>query len=91
MTEDKIEQEALNILGQLGWKVLHGPEIGPDGIGERKYNQVVLERRLGEAIKRINSQLPVAATEEVVKKAVRHHHPEMLLDNHQFHNQLIKA
>ena len=54
MTEDKVEQEALKILTTLGWEVLNGPEIGPEGTGERKYDQVVLERRLGEAINRIN-------------------------------------
>src|SRR3990167_2905831 len=88
MTEDKVEQEALKILTTLGWEVLNGPEIGPEGTGERKYDQVVLERRLSEAINRINSHLPISAVEEVVKKTVRHNHPEMLLDNHQFHSQL---
>jgi hypothetical protein len=28
MTEDKVEQNALEILASLGWQVLHGPEIG---------------------------------------------------------------
>ncbi|MEK7171050.1 MAG: type I restriction endonuclease subunit R [Patescibacteria group bacterium] len=88
MTEEKVEQEALKILDQLGWEVLNGPEIGPEGTSERKYDQVVLERRLAEAVAKINPHLPVLAIEEVVKKTIRHHHPEMLLDNHQFHSQL---
>lgn len=91
MTEDKVEQEALKILEGLGWEVLHGPEIGTEGTDERKYDQVVLERRLSEAIKRINPHLPISSIEEVAKKVIRHHHPEMLLDNHQFHSQLTEG
>lgn len=33
MTEDHIEQHALETLKSLGWGVLHGPEIGPEGSG----------------------------------------------------------
>lgn len=91
MTEDKVEQEALKILEQLGWEILNGPEIGPEGTNERKYDQVVLERRLPEAVARVNPHLPISAVEEVVKKTIRHHHPEMLLDNHQFHSQLTNG
>lgn len=31
MTESQIEQYALDILANLGWQILHGPDIGPDG------------------------------------------------------------
>ena len=41
MTEDKVEIEALEILAGLGWTVLHGPENGPDGTGERQYTDAV--------------------------------------------------
>lgn len=88
MTEEKVEQEALKILQSLGWEVLNGPEIGPEGTGERKYDEVVLRRRLAEATAKINPHLLAAAIEEVAKKVTRHHDPEMLLDNHQFHSQL---
>ena len=37
MTEDHIEQSTLETLRQMGWQVLHGPDIGPDGAGERDY------------------------------------------------------
>lgn len=88
MTEEKIEQEALKTLEQLGWQILNGPEIGPEGTGERKYEEVILTWRLSEAIARINPQLPPASIDEVVKKVARNHHPEMLIDNHQFHQLL---
>lgn len=43
MTESQIEQYALDILSNLGWQILHGPDIGPDGAAvERDLRQVVL-------------------------------------------------
>src|SRR5690554_4249237 len=36
MTEDKIEQNALKILADMGWQVLFGPDIGPDGSSTRR-------------------------------------------------------
>lgn len=37
MTEDHIEQSTLETLQQIGWQILHGTDIGPDGSGERDY------------------------------------------------------
>ena len=37
MIESQIEQYALDILANLGWQILHGPDIGPDGaVAERE-------------------------------------------------------
>lgn len=50
MTESQIEQYALDILANLGWQILHGPDIGPDGVmAERELRQVVLPERLYSA------------------------------------------
>lgn len=50
MTESQIEQYALDILANLGWQILHGPDIGPDGaMAERELRQVVLPGRLRNA------------------------------------------
>ena len=71
MTEDHIEQHALDILRDLGWRVLHGPDIGPDGSCERKYSDVVLENRLREALVRLNPEMPQTAINEAFGKVVR--------------------
>ena len=46
MTESQIEQYALDILADLGWQTMHGPDIGPDGTDERELRQVTLPKRL---------------------------------------------
>lgn len=91
MTEDKVEQNALEILQSLGWQVLHGPEIGPDGSGERQYTDAVLKQRLEEAVSRINPQIPQAARDEAIKRILRTTEPTLLLDNREFHNLLVNG
>lgn len=91
MTEDKIEQNALQILHQSGWGYLNGPEIGPDGSCERQYSDVILRKRLTNAIYRINPSISESSVDEVVKKVTQNTHPELLLDNKDFHELLING
>jgi len=91
MTEDKIEQNSLEILAELGWTLLNGPEIGPDGTNERQYTDVVLSRRLESAIELINPDVPAASRDEVIKKVIRTSSPDLLLDNKDFHNLLVNG
>ncbi len=91
MTEDKIEQNALEILASLGWQVLHGPEIGPEGTDERGYTDAALNLRLDRAIHRINPDIPVAAQAEAIKRVLRTGEPTLLLDNRDFHNLLVNG
>lgn len=91
MTEDKIEQNALQILQQTDWIILNGPEIGPDGSCERQYSDVILRRRLSDVIYRINPGISESSVDEVIKKVTQNTHPELLLDNKYFHELLING
>lgn len=91
MTEDQVEQEALKILAELGWEVLNGPEIGPDGTKERAYTDAALNERLSNAISKLNPHLSAVAKEEVIKKVIRTTEPLLLLDNHEFHDLLVNG
>lgn len=65
---DKVELPALQQLQQLGWTYLHGATFTPSATGERAYfREVVLERRLSAAIKRINPWI----SDENLRKIVR--------------------
>lgn len=88
MTEDKIEQSLLDTLAQMGWEIVNGPTIGPDGTMERGYADVVLERRLGIALGRLNPDLQPAQRDEVVKRVVRTGGADLLADNRDFHTLL---
>ena len=58
--ESDIEDAALEWLGELGWKIAHGPDIAPDTPASERddYGQVVLERRLRDALGELNPTLP---------------------------------
>lgn len=88
MTEDKIEQSLLDTLAQLGWEIVSGPTIGPDGTMEREYTDVALNRRLEIALGRLNQELTPEQREEVMKHVVRASSAELLADNQDFHTQL---
>lgn len=88
MTEDKIEQGMLDTLAQLGWEIMNGPTIGPDGTMEREYSDVVLNRRLEIALLRLNPELALERREEVIRRIVRASSTELLATNRDFHTLL---
>jgi hypothetical protein len=55
-TESVVEDAALEWFGELGYRVVHGPDIAPgEPASERQsYEQVVLEGRLREALATLN-------------------------------------
>jgi type I restriction enzyme, R subunit len=93
VTEDELEQYSLDILKRLGYEVLNGLDISPDGKNpERKsYSEVVLIDRLKTAIKKINPEIPQEAQEEALKKVLRTASPTQVLDNEQFHKLLTEG
>ena len=91
MTEDKIEQSLLDTLAELGWEIVNGPTIGPDGTREREYSDIVLSRRLEIALTRLNPDLTLPQREEVLKRITRASSAELLPDNQAFHTFLTEG
>ena len=69
LNESDIEEIALERLRSLGWSTVHGSDISPDGENAERgtYGEVVLKRRLLDALGRLNPGLP----EEAIKNAFR--------------------
>jgi type I restriction enzyme R subunit len=89
ITEEEIEQMALEILtDDLGYEKLFGPDIVECDTPERTHAEVVLPKRLKEAIERINSHIPVEAKEEAYKKVLRATSIDALANNEAFHVML---
>ncbi len=89
MTEDQIEQDVLETLDQMGWEVLHGPDIGPDGSGERDYHDAALNSRLTGSLARLNQQIPQHALDEAFKKLIGISKPTLLENNQAFHKLMV--
>ena len=93
LTEADVESAALGWLSALGWQVAHGPDIAPDTPGAERadYGQVVLERRLRDALARLNPSLPSSALDDALRRVT---HPEgatVEARNRAFHRMLVNG
>src|SRR5690606_16169235 len=89
LSESDVEDAALHWLEGLGYTVLHGPDIAAgQPAAERtdpNYRDVILERRLREALARLNPELPAEALEEAYAKLTRTDAPTLIERNRAMH------
>jgi type I restriction enzyme R subunit len=90
-TESVVEEAALEWLEGRGYTVKHGPEIAPGELfAERSdYGQVVLERRLRDALAQLNPQLPAEALDDAFRKLTRPEGPTLEARNRALHRLII--
>ena len=88
--EATVEEAALSWFSELGYGVAHGPDIAPgEAQAERdSLNDVVLVRRLQDAVQRLNPKIPEEAREEAVRKLLRQETPSLVANNRRFHAML---
>ena len=93
LTESQVEEAALEWLARLGYAVLYGPDISPDGSTPQRgsYDQVLLTVRLREALARLNSHLPAEMLEEVLRKVQQTETPSLIEENRRLHRYLIEG
>jgi len=93
MTESEVEEAAIEILTELGYDYVFGPDISPDGLNpERKsYDEVVLVDRLRSSIDELNPKLPNDAKEDAIKKVLRTLAPDQITTNEMFHYMLVNG
>ena len=91
MTEDNIEQSSLEIFAQIGWQVIDGRTIGPDGSGERQFTDVILNQRLKNSLRAINPGFTDNIYDEALRKIARSASSDLTLDNYSFHQLLVNG
>ena len=92
ITENDIELICLEYLHSIGYEALSGPDISPGGLfQEREYTDVVLIKRLREALERINPGIPKDLREEAIKKVIRIAGSHLVLDNETSHKYLTEG
>ena len=93
ITEAVVEEAALAWLAVLGWSVAHGPDIAPDAPGAERddYGQVVLERRLRDALAKLNPGLPLDALDDAFRKLTRPEGSTLEARNREFHRMLVNG
>jgi type I restriction enzyme R subunit len=85
LTEDEIEQIALQTFEEQGYEIINGISL------ERAYNEVVIIARLEAAITKLNPTIPFEVLEEAVKNVLRVQHTTLLANNEAFHKLLTEG
>ena len=93
INESNVEDAALDWLEGLGWKIAHGPDIAPDTLGAERtnYDEVVLERRLRDALAQLNPNLPATALDDAFRKLVRPEGSTLEIRNRAFHRMMVEG
>ena len=93
LSEADVEQTALEWLAALGWQMAHGPDIAPDAPNAERgdYGQVVLQRRLRDALAVLNPSLPVDAIDDAFRKLTRAEGATLKDRNRAFHRMLVNG
>jgi type I restriction enzyme, R subunit len=93
LTESAIETLAIERLQALGFDYVYAPEIAPDSANPEResFAEVLLAKRLRNALTRINPTLPPAALDEAIKTVQRISSPELLPNNEVFHRLLTEG
>ncbi len=93
LTEADVESAALAWLEGLGWQTAHGPDIAPDTPNAERaaYGQVVLERRLRDALAELNPDLPGDAIDDAYRKLMRPEGSTLEARNRAFHRTLVNG
>jgi type I restriction enzyme R subunit len=92
ITENIIEQSAIEMLQLQGWEYVHGKDISPEGLfcERESFSEVVLLKRLRAAIAKINPAIPLDAQEAAIQKVLRIASPDLLHNNEEFHRMLVE-
>lgn len=92
LTEEKLEQSAIEQLQSLGWEYVHGSLISPEGEKPEResYEQIILTDRLRKAVSIINPHIPKEAQEHAIQKIQRIYSPDLLHNNETFHEYLVE-
>ena len=91
ITESVVEEAALEWLAGLGWQTVYGPDIAPDTPNAERsdYDQVVLERRLRDALAEMNPALPAVTLDDAFRKLTHPAGPSLEARNRAFHRMLV--
>ncbi len=92
-SESVVEEAALAWLEDLTYEVLAGPAIAAvEPTAERSdpnYRDVILERRLCEALAQLNPDLPPEALDDAFRKLARIDAPSLITRNRNLHRMLV--
>lgn len=93
LSESILEDATLTWFEELGYTIAHGPHIAPGELrAERNsFQQPLLPRRLQEALKRLNPDLPADSISEAFKRIANIGAAGLVRNNRAFHEMLTNG
>lgn len=93
ITENEIEELAIELLKKQGFEYHYEPDISPDSENPLRvnYSEVVLDDILHKSIEKLNSHLSPALQEEALKKVKQIHSDNLINSNETFHQMLTEG
>uniref|UniRef100_UPI0026019685 type I restriction endonuclease n=1 Tax=Acidocella sp. TaxID=50710 RepID=UPI0026019685 len=93
LTESHVEDAALAWVSELGYAVLHGPDIAPDSTRPERtsYDEVILPARLNDAVARLNPTIPEDAQAEAIRRVQLAEYPGLTEENRRLHRYLAEG
>ncbi|WP_424683533.1 type I restriction endonuclease subunit R [Frateuria sp. YIM B11624] len=90
LSEAQLEAALLEQLGALGYTCVSDEVIGPDGKRPEReaYDEVLLRKRLTDAVDRLNPGLPPEARADAVRRVTQSELPNLLDENRRIHGLL---
>jgi type I restriction enzyme R subunit len=89
--ESIVEEAALSWLAGLGYLIASSIGAGEASDERATYRDVILERRLRQALARLNRELPSEALEETYRKLTRADAPTLIERNRLVHRMLVEG
>ncbi len=92
ITENHIENLAIETLRSFGWEYIYGLAIAPGAEQQERenYEHIILTERLRKAVAVLNPHIPETAREQAVQKVLRIYSPDLLHNNETFHEYLVE-
>ena len=92
ITENIIEESAIELLQSRGWDYANGAALSIEGLfcERENYRQIILTNRLRKAIATINPHIPEDALDAAIQKVLRIYSPDLLHNNEEFHRLLVE-
>ncbi|MBI7334257.1 type I restriction endonuclease subunit R [Pseudomonas aeruginosa] len=93
LSEAAVEQALLDQLRALDYSIEREEDIGPDGHRPEResHDEVVLKKRLGDAVARLNPHLPLEARQDAVRRVMQSELPSLLEENRRLHKLMTEG